>query len=97
LIKQLKSKKLTKNVFITGGAGQDGQILTILLQKKKINLTIFYKDKIPKNIKGVNFIKEDLLNKKKIDTLFKKIKPNMVKHHTKTPSPQGNNWRYKIK
>lgn len=80
MIKQLKSKKLTKNVFITGGAGQDGQILTILLQKKKINLTIFYKDKIPKNIKGVNFIKEDLLNKKKIDTLFKKIKPNMVLH-----------------
>jgi len=80
LIKQLKSKKLTKNVFITGGAGQDGQILTILLQKKKINLTIFYKDKIPKNIKGVNFIKEDLLDKKKIDTLFKKIKPNVVLH-----------------
>ena len=80
MIKQLKSKKLTKNVFITGGAGQDGQILTILLKKKKINLTIFYKDKIPKNIKGVNFIKEDLLNKKKIDTLFKKIKPNMVLH-----------------
>ena len=80
MIKQLKSKKLTKNVFITGGAGQDGQILTILLQKKKINLTIFYKDKIPKNIKGVNFIKEDLLNKKKIDTLFKKIKPNVVLH-----------------
>ena len=80
MIKQLKSKKLTKNVFITGGAGQDGQILTILLKKKKINLTIFYKDKIPKNIKGVNFIKEDLLNKKKIDTLFKKIKPNVVLH-----------------
>ena len=80
MIKQLKSKKLTKNVFITGGAGQDGQILTILLQKKKINLTIFYKDKIPKNIKGVNFIKEDLLDKKKIDTLFKKIKPNVVLH-----------------
>ena len=38
-------KKLNKNVFITGGTGQDGQILTILLKKKKINLTIFYKGK----------------------------------------------------
>ena len=63
---------MTKNVIITGGSGQDGQILTILLKKKKINLTIFYRGKAPKAKKGVKFVKENLLNKKKIDTLFQK-------------------------
>ena len=86
---------MTKNVFITGGAGQDGQILTILLKKKKINLTIFYRDKIPKTIKGVNFIKDDLLNKKKIETLFKRIKPNIVLHLAAN-NPSYNEKNYKI-
>ena len=61
---------MNKNVFITGGNGQDGQILTILLKNKKINLTIFYKDKKPKARKGVNFIKENLSVKKRVDALF---------------------------
>ena len=73
-------KKLTKNVFITGGSGQDGQILTVLLKKKKINLTIFYKGKKPKATKGVSLIREDLLNKKKIDLFFKKKRPDTVLH-----------------
>ena len=73
-------KKLTKNVFITGGSGQDGQILTVLLKKKKINLTIFYKSKKPKTTRGVSFIKENLLNRKKIDLFFKKKKPDIVLH-----------------
>jgi GDPmannose 4,6-dehydratase len=71
---------LTKNVFITGGTGQDGQILTILLKNKKIDLTIFYKSKKPKSIKGVNSIKENLINKNKIDIHFKKKKPDVVLH-----------------
>ena len=61
-------------MFITGGSGQDGQILTVLLKKKKINLTIFYKGKKPKTTRGVNFIKENLLNRKKIDFFFQKKK-----------------------
>ena len=44
---------MNKNVFITGGNGQDNQILTILLKKKKINLTIFYKNKKTKNRKSI--------------------------------------------
>ena len=71
---------MTKNVFITGGTGQDGQILTNLLKKKKINLNIFYKSKKPKAIKGVNFIKEDLSNKKKISKLFTQTRPDIVLH-----------------
>ena len=55
---------MNKNVFITGGKGQDGQILTVLLKRKKINLTIFYKGKKPINQKDVTYIKENLSKKK---------------------------------
>ena len=71
---------MNKNVFITGGTGQDGQILAILLKNKRINLTILYKSKKPKNKKNINYIKNNLLNKKKIDLIFKKKKPDIVLH-----------------
>ena len=71
---------MTKNVFITGGLGQDGQILIRLLEKKKINLTIFYKKKKPKFYGSANFIKENLLNKKKLDLLFSRVKPDIIVH-----------------
>ena len=87
-------KKLTKNVFITGGSGQDGQILTVLLKKKKINLTIFYKGKKPKTTRGVSFVKENLLNKKKIDLFFKKKKPDIVLHlAANNPSYREKNYK----
>ena len=85
---------MNKNVFITGGIGQDGQILTILLKKKKINLTILYKSKKPKNKKGVNYIKNNLSNKKQIDLIFKKIKPDIVLHlAANNPSFIENNYK----
>jgi len=71
---------LTRNIFITGGTGQDGQILISLFKKKKKNIIILYRDKKPKLVKGVTFIKENLLNKKKLDLLFKKTTPNTVLH-----------------
>ena len=86
---------MNKNVFITGGIGQDGQILTILLKKKKINLTIFYKGKKPINQIGVKYIKENLSNKKKIDILFKKIKPDIVLHLAAN-NPSYNEKNYKV-
>ena len=85
---------MNKNVFITGGTGQDGQILTILLKKKKINLTILYKSKKPKNKKGVNYIKNNLSNKKQIDLIFEKIKPDIVLHlAANNPSFIENNYK----
>ncbi len=51
--------------------------------------------KIPKTIKGVNFIKDDLLNKKKIETLFNRIKPNIVLHLAAN-NPSYNEKNYKI-
>jgi nucleoside-diphosphate-sugar epimerase len=85
---------LTKNVFITGGLGQDGQILINLLKKKKINLTILYKKKKPKNLGKVNFIKNNLLNKKKLDMLFAKVKPDIVVHlAANNPSYREKNYK----
>ena len=54
-----------KNLFITGGLGQDGQILTkILLSKKKYRIFVLGKKKNILIKKGINFIKSNLLNKK---------------------------------
>ena len=82
-------------MFITGGSGQDGQILTVLLKKKKINLTIFYKGKKPKTKRGVSFIRENLLNKKKIDLFFKKKKPDIV-IHLAANNPSYHEKNYKV-
>ena len=65
---------MIKNVFITGGSGQDGQILINILKKKKVNITVISKTKKLKTLSNVNFIIENLLNKKRLDLLFKKKK-----------------------
>ncbi len=70
-----------KNIFITGGLGQDGQILTkILLSKKKYQVFVFGKKKIFSIKKRINFIKSNLLNKKKLENIFKKNPPNVIVH-----------------
>ena len=71
---------MTKNVFITGGLGQDSQILVKLLSKKKVNINVFIKKKSKNLQKKINFIANDLSNKKKIDRVFLKIKPDIVLH-----------------
>ena len=71
---------MTKNIFITGGLGQDGKILIRLLKKKKINLSIFFKRKKSNKKDGVRFISSNLLNKKELDKIFNKTKPNIVLH-----------------
>ena len=71
---------MTKNVFITGGLGQDGKILIKLLNKKKINLYIFSKEKKGSKRNGVRHINSNLSNKKKIDKIFHQIKPDIVLH-----------------
>ena len=73
---------MTKNVFITGGLGQDSQILVKLLYKKKVNTNVFIKKKSKNLQKKINFIVNDLSNKKKIDRVFLKIKPDIVLHLT---------------
>jgi GDP-D-mannose dehydratase len=71
---------LIKNVFITGGLGQDGIILTKLLNKNKSKLYIITKTDKKTRVGKINFIKSNLLNKKKIDKIFKKITPHIIVH-----------------
>ena len=85
---------MTKNVFITGGSGQDGQILINILKKKKINLTVISKTKKLKTSSNVSFVKENLLDKKKLDVLFKKKKPDIVLHlAANNPSYSENSYK----
>ena len=70
-----------KNLFITGGLGQDGQILTnIILSKKNYRVFILVKKKIFLKKKGVKYINTNLLNKKKLENIFKKNIPNTIVH-----------------
>lgn len=71
---------MIKNVFITGGLGQDGIILTKLLNKNKSKLYIITKTDKKTRVGKINFIKSNLLNKKKIDKIFKKITPHIIVH-----------------
>lgn len=85
---------MTKNVFITGGSGQDGQILINILKKKKINLTVISKTKKLKTSSNVSFVKENLLDKKKLGVLFKKKKPDIVLHlAANNPSYSENSYK----
>ena len=61
---------MANNIFITGGSGQDSKILTILLRKRKINLFVLYKKNKPQEIKGIKYIRNNLLNQTKLNKLF---------------------------
>ena len=70
-----------KNIFITGGLGQDGQILSkILLSKKKYRIFVFGKKKNILINKKIKFIKLNLLNKKNLNNIFRKNIPNTIVH-----------------
>ena len=77
---------MKKNLFITGGSGQDGIILNKLFKRlKKFNLINIIDQK--NKIKNKNSIIINLLNKKRIDQLFKSKKPYAVIHlGSKNPS-----------
>ena len=63
-----------KNIFISGGLGQDGQILSkIILSKKKYQVFLLGKKKDPLVRRKLKFINVNLLNKKKLENIFKKI------------------------
>ena len=70
-----------KNIFISGGLGQDGQILSkIILSKKKYQVFLLGKKKAPLLKRKLKFIKVNLLNKKKLENTFKKNIPNIIVH-----------------
>ena len=69
-----------KNLYITGGLGQDGKILTKIISKKKFKIFVLTKKKIIKKSSGVIYIKTNLLKKEKISTIFNKNKPDIILH-----------------
>ena len=56
------------------------KLLPNFLKKKKISLNIINKSKKSIKKNKINFIKSDLLNKKKIEKIFAKNKPDIVLH-----------------
>ena len=82
-------RKIKKNIFITGGLGQDGKILVKLLNTNKYNIHIFAKKKVRNTIKKCKIFSENLKNKKKIRSHFQKIKPDIVLH-TASNNPSFN-------
>ena len=88
---------MKKRIIITGGAGQDGVILSKLLLKKKyvifslINKKKFYK------IKKVNYIKINLRNQKIVLKVIKKIKPHAIIHLAARNYSRANNYKLRDK
>ena len=71
-----------KNILVTGGCGFIGSHLSLLLKKKKFNVTVIDNLSIGKKelFKGSKFYKLDLINLKKLDQIFKISKFDLVFH-----------------
>lgn len=71
---------MVKNIFITGGKGQDSRIIVNLLKNKNLKINLFYRGSKIESTKHLNCVKINLLNKKKIIDCFIRIKPDIVLH-----------------
>ena len=69
-----------KKVLITGASGQDGKILSSLLNEKKIHVIACIKKKKFKKIKGVIYKRISLNNKNQIAKVLIKHNPSVVIH-----------------
>jgi len=69
-----------KKILITGANGQDGKILTAILNKNKIKVIACIKKKKIKKIKGVIYEYVDFLDKKKFSKILIKYDPTTVVH-----------------
>ena len=88
---------MKKNLFITGGSGQDGTILNKLFKHHKNYNLINIVDKKNK-IKNKNTVILNLLDKKEINQLFKSKIPHVVLHlGSKNPSIFENNYNIYFK
>ena len=68
------------NIFITGGLGQDGKILTKILLKKNFRVLIFGRKKNNIKNKKIKYFNNNLLNLKKLEKIFLINKPDVIVH-----------------
>ena len=69
-----------KNLFVTGGLGQDANLLSKIISKKKFKIFYFINKKYKSKKNNINYININLLNKKKIEEVFKVNKPDIILH-----------------
>ena len=83
-----------KNLFITGGLGQDGTLLSKIISKKKYNIFYLINKKKNKRKNGINFININLSKKSEISKIFKLNKPDIILHLASN-NPAFNEKNYK--
>lgn len=69
-----------KKIILSGALGQDGQILSRILLKKKFEVYGIVKNLRSSKIKGVNYKKINLNNYRELSQLLDKIDPNALVH-----------------
>lgn len=76
----LRINNRKKNIIITGAKGQDGIILSKLLNKKNYRIIGIVRELKGKKINNVTYKKINLLNSKTVLKTFKKINPDVLIH-----------------
>ncbi len=76
----LRINNRKKNIIITGAKGQDGIILSKLLNKKNYRIIGIVRKLKGKKINNVTYKKINLLNSKTVLKTFKKINPDVLIH-----------------
>ena len=77
----MKNKKVKKNIIITGAYGQDGTILSKIIDKDKYKVIGIVKNfNFKKHLQNVSYQKINLLNRKLVFKKIKNLKPFVLIH-----------------
>jgi len=77
----MKNKKVKKNIIITGAYGQDGTILSKIIDKDKYKVIGIVRNlNFKKHLQNVNYQKINLLNQKLVFRKIKNLKPFALIH-----------------
>lgn len=77
----MKNKKVKKNIIITGAYGQDGTILSKIIDKDKYKVIGIVKNfNFKKHLQNVTYQKINLLNRKLVFKKIKNLKPFVLIH-----------------
>ena len=77
----MKNKKVKKNIIITGAYGQDGTILSKIIDKDKYKVIGIVKNfNFKKHLQNITYQKINLLNRKLVFKKIKNLKPFVLIH-----------------